>query len=109
LFYQPHTHTGALLAYLCSLVNHSVLYSLTAATAAIVGHLLGAALGYEYTGKLLAITFFVVASPAFVHVHTGIYVAGARAIGIITGILWAFIMACVWFPRSASEQVGFRF
>ncbi len=86
-----------------------MLYSLTAAAAAVVGYLLGSAHGYEYTGKLMAVTFFVVAPPAFVHVHTGIYVAGARAIGIVTGILWAFIMACVWFPRSASEQVGLSF
>ncbi|WIA23389.1 hypothetical protein OEZ85_000148 [Tetradesmus obliquus] len=71
---------------------------------ALVGLAWGARLGYEYSGKLLSITFLIVA-PAGLKEGSGLHVALSRAGGIIVGILLTFLLSCSWFPRSASGQV----
>jgi hypothetical protein len=65
----------------------------------------GAHLGYEYSGKLFAVTYLIVA-PAGFKEGSGLFVAVSRAGGILAGILLTLLLSCSWFPRSASAQVG---
>ncbi len=102
----PHP-AGGLVAYLAALADTTAVYVIFSGLVALVGHVLGGALGYEYSGRLFGITYLIIAPTAFVNGGAHVVVI-SRVAGVLSGIAVTFLLSCIWFPTPASEQVGWR-
>jgi len=96
---------GGALALAAVYTRSTTVICLLGFLATLLGYFAGAKYGREYSGKLFPLTFLIV-GPAGLVAENPVPLCISRIAGILSGILLMFMLSMVFFPRSASDKVG---